>query len=412
MNTYSRSIFVALGLLSLCFAVPTASNAAPAGKPCNQVRTACEQAGFTQGGKGGSGLMADCVAPIMQGVQPANASKPLPAVNPATVAACKADNPTFGQAKNGGTQKAAKNTPRSVAPQSRPRFTPADGGLTIHDEVLHVTWLVDANFPQKESFGQQVNKDGSMTYTAALAWVGQLNAGAGYLGHKTWTLPTIPAHDPSCTTTGPKPQHDKFAYNCVNGSFGSLYYDAANLHIPKNETAVPIPPNQIGFFKNFQPYLYWSGTAGGKNKNGYSTFSFNSGWQGQNVAQHYMYVLPMIKGNPFAASAKGKALQPVAKGEAVYDPVTDITWAANANLAATGVVRISGLNKDGAMQQQTACAFVRALNGANGGTPYLGQKNWEVPTATQDSHDISCAPQLDSESQAMWQFQLHGQPDG
>ena len=36
-----------------------------------------------------------------------------------------------------------------------------------------------------------------------------------------------------------------------------------------------------------------------------------------------MYVLPMIKGNPFAASTKGKALQPVANSEAVYDPVTD-----------------------------------------------------------------------------------------
>ena len=163
MNTYSRSILVALGLLSLCLVVPTASLAAPAGKPCNQVRKACEQAGFTQGGKGGSGLMADCVTPVMQGVQPANASKPLPAVNPATVAACKADNPTFGQAKNGGTQVAAKNSPAAAAPQppEQPQVpTPLPGGLSKPNVIFVLTDDLAINLLKYMPNVQAMQKDG------------------------------------------------------------------------------------------------------------------------------------------------------------------------------------------------------------------------------------------------------------
>jgi hypothetical protein len=69
--------------------------------PCQQIRAACEQAGFERGAaKGGSGLLVDCVRPIMQGgEQRPNASKPLPQVDPQLVEACKQRNPNFGQPK-------------------------------------------------------------------------------------------------------------------------------------------------------------------------------------------------------------------------------------------------------------------------------------------------------------------------
>jgi N-acetylglucosamine-6-sulfatase len=63
--------------------------------PCAQIKAACLQAGFVQGGaKEGTGLQVDCVRPITQGTaQPNRASKPLPQVDPQVVAACKATNP-------------------------------------------------------------------------------------------------------------------------------------------------------------------------------------------------------------------------------------------------------------------------------------------------------------------------------
>ena len=69
--------------------------------PCKQIKEACEKAGFVKGeAKEGYGLWVDCIDPIMQGTaQPAKAKKPLPAVSPDLVGACKAKHPNFGQGK-------------------------------------------------------------------------------------------------------------------------------------------------------------------------------------------------------------------------------------------------------------------------------------------------------------------------
>ena len=109
-----------------------------------------------------------------------------------------------------------------------PRFAASNGGQTVHDDLLHVTWLVNANLPKKRTYGLTININGSMNYLTALSWIYKLNtdnSGRGYLGHTTWTLPTQPTHDPSCTTQGPKPHHNRFAYDCTGSSLGSLYYD-------------------------------------------------------------------------------------------------------------------------------------------------------------------------------------------
>jgi hypothetical protein len=90
--------------LSLCSASVWAQgkhNEAPG--PCKQVAQACQQAGFIKGDwKKGDGLWRDCVDPLMQGKTSApGATKPLPAVDPNLVAACKAQHPKFGGGKVG-----------------------------------------------------------------------------------------------------------------------------------------------------------------------------------------------------------------------------------------------------------------------------------------------------------------------
>ena len=76
-----------------------AVQAAPRQRPCAEIRAACEQAGFVQGGsQTGDGLFVDCIVPILKGrPQPRRATKPLPEIDLQLVSACKAQNPNFGQ---------------------------------------------------------------------------------------------------------------------------------------------------------------------------------------------------------------------------------------------------------------------------------------------------------------------------
>ena len=89
----------ALALLTAGLAARLAAQPAALTGACAQITAACESAGFTPGGAGGgTGLIADCVAPIMQGrAQPPRARNPLPQVDPQLVAECRASNPRFGQ---------------------------------------------------------------------------------------------------------------------------------------------------------------------------------------------------------------------------------------------------------------------------------------------------------------------------
>ena len=68
------------------------------------------------------------------------------------------------------------------------RFVPSADGLTVHDTLLRVTWIADANLPATQPFGLPIQKSGAMTDATARKWVAALNAG-GYLGHTNWTLP-------------------------------------------------------------------------------------------------------------------------------------------------------------------------------------------------------------------------------
>jgi hypothetical protein len=303
-------------------------------------------------------------------------------------------------------------------------------GETVYDIVNHVTWLADGNLPAMSvpgtlnfRFGLPlcpdltieptepcVNLSGSMNYTSAVAWVQGMND-ANYLGHNDWQLPTAPSKDTYCSGEGPKPYRESFAFGCKKNALGSLYYEALGLKAPN--TAVPIPPNTVGPFSNFQPNLYWSGSGGGGNLScTIANFSFASGAQGGGCGGDFGDVLPMIKGEvlgmPIPAGSSELYVNP--GGQTVYDPETNVTWLADANLAATWLSGSTlsefdtlGLPRcktapdtkpcvalDGSMNYESAEQFIANMNAYDHGKGYLGQTNWQLPSLEASCPTYSC----------------------
>lgn len=277
-------------------------------------------------------------------------------------------------------------------------------GITVYDATNNITWLADFNLPASNRFGIPVctgtnvgvqtciNPSGSMNYGAAEAWVAAMNA-ANYLGHSNWQLPTTPLVDNTCGKTGPTGQN--FGFGCTAGALDTVYNNVGPK--PPN-TAVPIPANTAGPFSNVQPYLYWSqsvSSAGASSGN--ATFSFATGWQGANTLPNFLYLWPMIPGKlPGTPAASGTGLQVNPGGATVYDPITNITWLANANLPATNAFGLPlctsptapslCVAQDGAMTWSSASQYIANLNTA----AYLGQTNWQAPTISTACPGYGC----------------------
>ncbi len=94
-------------------------------RPCAALRQVCVQAGFVpQGARAGEGLVIDCIRPLMQGIpQPQRAAKPLPAVDPQLVEACRAQNPNFGMGQ-AAQQQQRMQPPPGQAMQPGPQMGP------------------------------------------------------------------------------------------------------------------------------------------------------------------------------------------------------------------------------------------------------------------------------------------------
>jgi uncharacterized protein (TIGR03437 family) len=288
-------------------------------------------------------------------------------------------------------------------------------GITVHDTVNNINWLADANLAATNQFGLPlcnasgaqpcVNPSGSMSYQAAAAWVAAMNA-ANYLGHTNWQLPTTPITDSGCGKVGP--QNNSFGFGCTLNALGSVYYTSLGLKAPN--TAVPIPGSTAGPFSRFQPYLYWSQSIGGVPSDacyatmgcGNAALSFNTGFQGANTVDNFLYVLPMMAGKISGApAAAGTGLQVNPGGQTVYDPVTNVTWLANANLAASNTFGLppcaspttpaSCVDQDGAMTLAAALQFIANMNAAK----YLGQTNWELPPIGQSCSAYNCGAASD-----------------
>jgi hypothetical protein len=234
-------------------------------------------------------------------------------------------------------------------------------GKIVYDVVNKVTWLADMNLPHDPGFRFDFQPcdgsdnepqpciwaSGSMNYTSAEQWVKALNHynnGNGYLGHQNWQLPTAPLKAYDCSGTGPSPYRESFAFGCNTSALGFLYHTALGFRAPN--TAVPIPANTVGPFLNFQPNIYWSSSGG---------------------------IAPLQVNSPGM----------------VFDPETNVTWLADANLAAHetfGLPRCETapsptlcVARDGSMNDASAKQFIINMNAYNGGAGYLGQVNWALP---------------------------------
>jgi hypothetical protein len=275
-------------------------------------------------------------------------------------------------------------------------------GATVYDTVNGVNWLANADLAATNRFGLPVcpapgaqpcvGPNGSMNYTSAVAWIQAVNT-ANFLGHNNWQLPTIPPNDANCGKTGPNGQN--FGFGCTAGALDSVY-NALGFQSPN--TAVPIPANSAGPFSDIQPYLYWSASTGTSASIGNATFSFATGWQGANTLPNFLYLLPTIPGKiPGTPAAAGTGLQVNPGGQTVYDPMTDITWVANANLAAANAFGLPlcttptspalCVAQDGAMTWASATQFLANMNSA----AYLGQTNWQAPTIDSSCPGYNCA---------------------
>jgi hypothetical protein len=76
-----------------------------------------------------------------------------------------------------------------------------------------------------------------------------------------------------------------------------------------------------------------------------------------------------------ALAGQGLELMTVNGGEVVYDTNNQVYWLADANLAATQLFGISGIDPNGAMDYPTAKKWVAALNAQR----YLGHTDWQLP---------------------------------
>ena len=271
-------------------------------------------------------------------------------------------------------------------------YTLSVDGMTVYDTVNGITWLADANLAATNRFGLPlcngsgngvqtcIRAGGAMNYGAAAAWVAAMNA-ANYLGHNNWQLPTTPALDNDCGKTGPN--GNSFGFGCTAGGLPTVY-NALGLKSPA--TAVAVPPATTGPFRNIQPYLYWSQSSSGL-QSGNSTFSFATGWTGANTLPNFLYLWPMIPGK---LSGSG------ADHQTVYDPMTNVTWLANANLAASDTFGLPAcasqtspalcVAPDGSMTWASAVQFLANMNSA----AYLGQTNWQAPAIAASCSNYKC----------------------
>jgi hypothetical protein len=99
---------------------------------------------------------------------------------------------------------------------------------------------------------------------------------------------------------------------------------------------------------------------------------------------------------PGAPTANGTGLQVNPGGATIYDPTTNITWLANANLVASNVFGLAGCTsptapslcvaQDGAMTWNSAVQYIANRNTAS----YLGQTNWQAPTIAATCPGYGC----------------------
>ncbi len=318
-------------------------------------------------------------------------------------------------------------------------LTSGNDGRTVIDVVntpkygkTTITWLADANFaaslkPDSPYWVPGINPDGSMSLGTAAHFIDQLNKNA-YLGIATWRLPTTILKDTSCNFMS---GGANFGYDCGEpfdaqgnrnpaypySELAGLYYNG--LGGQAHNSIKLVHNSAYHLFKHLQPYLYWSSTAQYNNVNYGNDFWFQNGFEGTENEYDSLFVLPVSTTTTgtapvtsFACAAvpdtcagllPGLGLNTVIPparpslrkspdGTMVYDPVTNIAYLANANLAAVmfpdNPYYVSGINPNGMMNTDTLDKFLTALN--NPAHPFLGFTGWTIPMIAKDGLNPSC----------------------
>jgi hypothetical protein len=324
-------------------------------------------------------------------------------------------------------------------------LTPADGGKTVVDVVTTsfygtttIKWLADANFaaslrPDSPYWVPGINRDGSMSLSTAKAFIDRLNAHS-YLGISNWRLPTTVYTDTSCSFPS---SGGTFGYDCGEAllladpgypnpgypysELGGLFYNGLGGQAHNN--ILLAHSSAFYLFKNLQPYLYWSETAQYNNVHFGNDFWFQNGFQGTEDEYDSMFVLPVstvttgtapteklpcaidptvdpVKcagllpglGLNTTISHTRPTLRPSWDGKLVYDPVLNVVFLANANLAGTlppsSPYYVKNINPDGSMNQETLAKFLLALN--NKDNPYMGLTGWTLPEISVDGSNPDC----------------------
>jgi hypothetical protein len=326
---------------------------------------------------------------------------------------------------NHRNQLKARTTQRSFRPGLdvlEDRFVPSlmavDHGLLVYDNdavdlradgstgATGVYWLANANLAATETFGVQgINPDGSMTWQTALDWVAAMNnvdngpgQPTGYLGYSNWTLPLTPDVDPNHTATQTNPNTgESFGFNFYSSLFGHLFYSEFGAHAGDN--IIDMNNTATRQFDHFQPYYYWGGDFPGNHRAFHLPvdFSFGSGFLGTDLPKDFEYVIPEFSidstDRPVAPPANvtvplmpvqvNPSLVQIPDHKTVYDAALNITWLADANLAATNTFGVQGINADGSMSYEAATDWIEAMNNAN----YLGHSNWHLPNAQVSDQD-------------------------
>jgi hypothetical protein len=282
------------------------------------------------------------------------------------------------------------------------QLTPTDGGLTVTDSATGITWLANGDFaygltPSSPYYVPGINPDGSMSLGTAQAFVANLNT-QDYLGHFNWSLP---ASNPSSPSDCSYPSSGgRFGFSCSGpgNQMGGLFYNGLGGQ-PRDSILLTHNSN-ASLFNNLKPYLYWSGTASASPQNGGWSFSFGNGFQGTNINVDSMFVLPEYSPTPTVTvnqppgvnattlSVPPPSLVPSADGKLIYDPVANVTWLANGNLAANAANQYGlPINNQGSMDLSTARNWIIALNKHN----FMGHSDWMLPTTIASGIDPDCS---------------------
>ena len=130
----SPSRITCLYAISVGFAILFPATKALGQDACKQIKSACINAGFVQGGGGsGNGLWRDCVGPILEGrATSRRLGKPLPQVDPQIVVACQAQDPGFGHPKGAAGRSEGSPQTNSPAPS-----VPAPPAKTLESSPQH-----------------------------------------------------------------------------------------------------------------------------------------------------------------------------------------------------------------------------------------------------------------------------------